>query len=90
MFTEDLSAFFSVAEHASPATLNGVAVQGIFENAYTALEFGGAASSPVFTLPTASVPTPVVGLSLAVGGKVYQVVETMPDGTGITMLRLRS
>ena len=90
MFTEDLSAFFSVAEHASPATLNGVAVQGIFENAYAQQEFGGAASAPVFTLPTASVPTPVVGLSLAVGGKTYQVVETMPDGTGITTLRLRS
>ena len=31
MFTEDLSAFFSTAEFATAATLNGVAVSGIFD-----------------------------------------------------------
>lgn len=90
MFTEDFTAFFIEAEHASAATLNGVAVRGIFDNAYALQEYAGAASTPVFTLPSASVPALVVGLALVVGGTTYQVVEAMPDGTGITMLRLRT
>ena len=34
MLTEDLSAFFNAAEFATAATLNSVAVTGIFDNAY--------------------------------------------------------
>lgn len=90
MFTENLSAFFGVAEHASAATLNGAPVQGIFEAAYVQQEYGGAASTPIFTLPSASVPANPVGMALVVGGSTYQVVEPMPDGTGVTTLRLRT
>ena len=89
MFAEDISAFFSTSEHASAATLNGVAVQGIFENAYAQEDFGGSASQPVFTLATSAVPASVVGLVLVVNSISYKVVESMPDGTGVTMLRLR-
>ena len=90
MFAEDLSAFFG--DLAVDATLGGQSVRGMFDNTYAEFDMGGgvSGSSPVFTLASASVPAPVVGLSLVVAGKTYQVVETMPDGTGITMLRLRS
>jgi hypothetical protein len=88
--TEDLSVFFDVAEFADAATLNGVSVMGIFDAAYLQEEFGGSASTPAFTLASASVPAPVVGLLLVVNGVTYKVVEPMPDGTGITILRLRT
>lgn len=89
---EDLSVFFSTSEFASTATLGGVAVTGIFDNGYDeqSLAMGIAGTSPVFTLPSASVPTPVVGLPLVINSVTYKVVESMPDGTGITRLQLRS
>lgn len=74
------------------ATLNGVAVVGIFDNAHDeqAIAMGLAGTVPMFTLDSADVPTPVVGLALVVGATTYTVVDAMPDGTGITRLRLRT
>jgi hypothetical protein len=43
----------------------------------------------VLTLASADVPANVVGASVVVSAVVYKVIETMPDGTGITILRLR-
>lgn len=90
-FTEDLSVFFNTAEFAVNATLNGVAVVGIFDNAYELEDMGGgvSASGPAFTLPSSFVPSPVIGLPLVIGSATYKVVEPMPDGSGITKLRLR-
>lgn len=90
--TEDLSAFFDTAEFATAATLNGVAVTGIFDAAYEeqGLGLGMAGTVPVYTLPSADVPATVVGLALVIGATTYTVVESMPDGTGITRLRLRT
>lgn len=92
MFAEDLTPFFDTdSGFATVATLNGVSVSGIFDNAFEeqSLAMGMAASTPVFTLASASVPTPVTGLSLVIGAVTYKVVETMPDGTGVTRLQLR-
>lgn len=91
MFAEDLTPFFNASEFATAATLNGVAVTGIFDNAYDdqAVALGVASTGPVLTLPSASVPSPVVGLSLVVSGTTYKVVDAMPDGTGVTRLQLR-
>jgi hypothetical protein len=74
------------------ATLNGVAVRGIFDNDYVVQDMGGgvASSGPAFTLASSSVPSPVVGLVLVVNATSYKVVEAMPDGTGITRLQLRT
>jgi hypothetical protein len=47
-------------------------------------------SAPVLTLSSADVPPNVVGASVVVGAVTYKVVEPMPDGAGITMLRLRT
>ena len=75
---------------ATSATLNGASVSGIFDNIYAEQEFGGAASAPSYLLPTASVPASVVGMPLVCNGITYKVVETAPDGTGVTLLRLRT
>lgn len=90
MFVEDFTPFFE--DLAVAATLAGLPVRGIFDNAYAMDDMGGGASAshPAFTLPSASVPTPVAGLSLVVNGTTYKVVEPMPDGTGLTVLRLRT
>jgi hypothetical protein len=91
-FAEDFNAFFEAGGFAVSATLGGVAVRGIFDGAYAVQDLGGevAGSTPAFTLPSASVPANPVGLALVVGGATYKVVEPIPDGTGVTTLRLRS
>lgn len=92
MFTEDFAAFFDTAGFAVSATLAGVAVRGIFDNAYQMddLTGGVAGSAPSFTLRTSDVPSNVIGASLVIGAVTWKVVETMPDGTGVTTLRLRT
>ena len=91
-FIDDVPAFFSTAEFAVDATLAGVAVVGIFDNYYEFEDMGGGVSAvgPAFTLPSSSVPSPVTGLALIVGSTTYKVIEPMPDGMGITKLRLRT
>jgi hypothetical protein len=92
MFVEDFAPFMSVSEFASNATLAGVPVVGLFDNTYNGFDMGGsvAGASPRFTLPTASVPGGVVGLALVVNSTTYQVVNHEPDGTGLSVLRLRT
>ena len=73
------------------ATLNGTEVQGIFDNDYDAAGVGlsgMAGSTPVFKLATNLVPPSSVGLPLVVGGRTYHIVESHPDGTGLTLLML--
>ena len=91
-FVESLAAFFSTADFAVDAMLDGVAVVGIFDNAYELEDMGGgvSASGPAFTLPSSSVPSPVIGLFLVIGPVTYKVAEPIPDGGGVTKLRLRT
>ena len=91
-FTEDFSVFFSISEFADSALLGGAPVTGIFDEAYALEELGGfmAASGPAFTLASSAVPAVVAGLSLVVRDTTYKVVEPMPNGTGVTVLRLRT
>lgn len=74
------------------ATLGGVAVQGIFDNAYAVLDVGGEnySTGPAFTLASTVVPDSVAGLTLVHNAVAYKVVEPMPDGAGLTVLRLRT
>lgn len=90
-FTEDLSQFFVEADFAQAATLNGVAVTGIFDNSYITGAVGPAgmaSTGPIFTLPTADVPASPVGKTLVTGGVTYTVAEHQPDGTGVSALML--
>ncbi|QJC56130.1 hypothetical protein HC248_01416 [Polaromonas vacuolata] len=90
-FTEDFTAFFSTAEFATDATLDGAAVRGIFDADYE-LGSGGvagfASTQPVFTLPSASLMGDPVGLSLQYLAVTYTVSSHEPDGTGISLLML--
>lgn len=97
MFTEDLSTFFSTGEFAIGATLDGTAVQGIFDAGFDDAPlagFGTAGTSPTFILPSASVPAApegkafVVSTGLAVGN--YRVANARHDGTGVCTLDLLS
>lgn len=88
-FTEDLAPFFS--DFAVWATLDGQAVQGIFDDASALVTFGAAtaaALAPTFVLPTSSVPAGVVGRPFQLNARNYLVAEHEQAGTGISTLRL--
>lgn len=90
-FVEDLAPFFDTDEFASDATLNGVAVRGIFDNAYQLGDVGAsgmASTAPVLTLATTDVPTDPVGKSVVVNSLSFVVVAHEPDGTGVSLLLL--
>lgn len=89
---EDFAAFFQTADFAVNATLAGLPVRGIFDAEYQLQDMasGVMSSAPVLTLASANVPANVVGALVVVNGLTYKVVEPMPDGTGITVLRLRT
>lgn len=73
------------------ATVNSVAVTGIFDNGYSAANVGGmgiASTQPTLTLPTASVPANPVGVTAVIASVSYTVAEHQPDGTGISALYL--
>lgn len=92
-FAESFAPFFSVSDFATSATLNGVAVSGIFDAAYAlagAGTLGMADTRPSFTLPTASVPASPAGKTLVIGAASYVVAEHQPDGTGVSLLLLEA
>lgn len=88
-FTEDLAPFFS--DFAVWATLDGQAVQGIFQDASAMATFGAASAAalaPTFVLPTTSVPAGVVGKPFTLNACGYLVAEHEQDGTGVSTLQL--
>ena len=72
------------------ATLNGVEVAGIFDNAYHAgdIGIGMASTQPAFTTLTAHVTGEAVGQLLVIHGTSYYVAAHEPDGTGMSLLLL--
>jgi hypothetical protein len=90
MFNEDLSPFFSTAEFADDAILNGIRVQGIFDRKYVEAGAGMGMSStvPAFTLASADVPLDPIGKLLVIGGVTYAIAAHEPDGTSISLLLL--
>ena len=88
-FTEDMTAFFSTAEFATAATVGGVAVNGIFDNAYAMAMGFVAGTSPALLVASASVPSAAVGDAVTLGAVSYTVAGVEPDGTGVTLLRLQ-
>ena len=93
MFTEDRSAFLDVAEFADSATLDSVAVEGIYDGPY---------SQPLGNLVDGSSRTWLMDSDRAAGAAngsdliittghgvgTYKVRGVEPDGTGFTVLRL--
>lgn len=87
-FAEDLDAFFDTAEFAESAQLDGLDVVGIFDEGLVEGAGDAAASTPIFTLPTASVPEQSTDLPFVRGAISYRVVGHQPDGTGLSVLVL--
>jgi len=94
MFTEDVDAFFDLGDFAVAATLtvSGVpgAVNVIFDKSYLDPLGQFESSAPTAWLTTAAAGAAVQGDTLLVNATTYTIVEVMPDGTGVTQLRLRS
>lgn len=91
MLQDDLSPFFDAQHFAQAVVLNGQPLMGIFDDAGVASSVGSlgmASARPMLTLPSALVPTQVVGLSVQVAGHSFEVAEAEPDGTGCTRLWL--
>lgn len=89
MFTENLDTFFG--EFGSDATLAGVPVRGVFDNASAlgAVGFSGmAGTQPTYTLPTASITGEAVGQTMVINAATYTVAAHEPDGTGVSRLFL--
>lgn len=82
----------SVLKHLAnaQATLDGVAVQGIFKRAYieTGPGMGMASTTPTFRLSSSLVPAAPVGKPMVVSGVNYAIAALEPDGTGMTLLIL--
>lgn len=90
-FVEDTSAF--VADFGVLVTLGSDTVTAIFDNGHARADVGYAGmagTQPMLTLPTASVPSGVVGLGAVVGSTSYTVAAHEPDGTGISVLMLEA
>lgn len=80
-----------LADFGVAATLNGVAVRGIFDNGSAAgLNNMLLGSNPTFTLASTSASSSSRGKTLVVDSVSYTVREVKPDGTGFTLLELES
>jgi len=85
-FVENLAVF--VSDFGDAGTLAGVPVRGIFD-APAGVDLGGiTASEPQFQLPSAQVPASSRGQLLVIPQGSFTVRETLPDGTGMTLLLL--
>lgn len=87
--SEDLSAFFVEADFADAATLDGVALDGIFDNAYAEGLEGISSREPRFRCAESAATQAATGASvLIVRGTSYRVRSVQPDGTGTCQIWL--
>ena len=73
------------------ATVNGVAVSGIFDNGFALGSVGVtgiAGAQPTLTLPTSVLAGEAVGQAVTVNAVAYTVAAHEPDGTGMSRLLL--
>lgn len=73
------------------ATVNGVAMSGIFDNGFALAQIasaGMAATQPTLVVPTSSLSADPVGQAVTVGAASYLVGAHEPDGTGVSTLLL--
>lgn len=92
-FTEDFTTFLNTDEFATAVTVDGNAVNAIFDNDYVAVDLDGVeleSLGPVLLCATADVSAVAQGDAAVVNSVNYTVAEVRPDGTGMTLLRLRA
>lgn len=93
MLQHNTTPFFNLQHFAQAAVLDGVAVQGIFDDGYVASdvgELGMGTTRPTLLLPSSQVPAAVRGMQLQTDGKRFTVEDAQPDGTGMTLLILEA
>ncbi len=88
--------FINPEEFGEPATYvyedgTEIALNGIFDNDFISVDPGSGAPvqgrNPRFVVPTAKLPKePTVNDHVIVRGINYRVIESQPDGTGLTDL----
>lgn len=88
-FSEDLTVFFNEDDFAVAATLQGVAVSGIFDEDYVE-PLGNVVEgkAPTFQCAASAVPSVAHGQSLVIGARTFKVRGVEPDGAGVVLLRL--
>ena len=87
--TEDFDIFFSTDVFASDAIYDGASeVKVIFDRAYANI-LDIASRDPQAIAKESDFADPV-GKTLEIDATVYTIVDTEPDGTGMTTLRLRA
>ena len=90
MFVEPLDVFMNTTDFAKPVTLNGLAINVIFDEAYmqqfNIIEDANPIARAKTTDVTASAA--VHGSLLVVDGRTFKVREFQPDGNGMTTLQL--
>jgi hypothetical protein len=105
MFGEaDLPTMFDAGEFGEQATIGlpvglaGVELVGIFDAEYLFLDTaeGMESAAPALWIPDVDIPAAMAtalntgaAVTLTIRGTAYGVVETKPDGAGVTVLRLR-
>lgn len=91
-FAEDLTAFFAAEDFAVSATFNAGQVLGIFDNPSKDFHLGQAGISdtkPTFTGRTVDLAAAVYGSTIVINGVTWTVMDTNPDGTGVTVLVIK-
>lgn len=90
MFVEPLDVFMNLADWAKPATLNGLAINIIFDEAYMEQFNIVEDANPFARAKTSDVVASGAGHGslLVVDGRTFKVRELQPDGNGITTMQL--
>lgn len=88
-FNEDFDAYFN--EFAVRCSVNTSSFDAIFDNEYYAVDDGDAgimSAQPRLVCKSSDVSALVPYDVVTVSAQSYKIIEIMPDGTGITILRL--
>ena len=90
MFSEDLTAFFSLDTPGSAAaTVAAGSIVVLFDNGYQGALAGFVESTgPSCQARSADVSALVQGSAISIGAKAYKVATVQPDGFGVTILQL--
>ena len=89
----DREVFVDPDAFGQPVTVGGNSINAIFDNDYALVDLDGVtleSLSPVLHCRTIDVPSVAQGDAAIVNSVNYTVAEVRPDGTGMTLLRLRA
>ena len=87
-FVEDTGAFLS--DFGVAATVGGIPMVGIFDDAYSDVLGIVAGTTPVLLVAESDAILVAVGDIASVSDGTYAVAEIQPDGTGMTRLLLKT